>query len=65
MGQMNELQIQGVTDLASFSLGKQSEREQIVAIIKKLREPHRKGSSGRANFDLLLNLIEGDTNGQV
>ena len=57
MAAMKELQNLGVTDLNSFVLGKDAERERIVELIKQLREPHRKGSSGRANFDLLLNLI--------
>jgi hypothetical protein len=44
----------------AYALGADDERIRIVEKIKQLREPHRKGSSGRANFDLLLNLIEAE-----
>jgi hypothetical protein len=50
----------------AFMLGREAEARRVIEIIKTELELHRKGSSGRANLEKIIDLLssKGKTNGE-
>lgn len=50
----------------AFMLGREAEARRVIEIIKTELELHRKGSSGRANLEKIIELLssKGKTNGE-
>jgi len=51
----------------AFMLGREAEARRVIEIIKTELELHRKGSSGRANLEKIIDLLssKGKTNGET
>jgi hypothetical protein len=51
----------------AFMLGREAEARRVIEIIKIELELHRKGSSGRANLEKIIDLLssKGKTNGET